>query len=92
MNESKTNKGQVQAKVKKHIGRITQPLTFSALEVNQADTKLYVFKAKASVLFDSLSINRRIEDKDVGYNKTLHVSCSGDHPVHLQRRPIPERP
>jgi DGQHR domain-containing protein len=90
VNDSKKNKVQPQAKVKKHIGRITQPLTFSALEVTQADTKLYVFKAKASVLFDSLSINRRIEDKDVGYQRTLSAArVQAITRYIMQKRPIP---
>jgi DGQHR domain-containing protein len=71
----RARKDQAKAKkIQKHAGRVLRPLTFAALEVVQVATKLYVFKAKASVLFASLSINRRIEDKDEGYQRTLSPS------------------
>ena len=48
-------------------------LRFPAIAITQTTTTLYVFKAKASVLFGALSINRRIEDKDEGYQRALSV-------------------
>jgi DGQHR domain-containing protein len=42
--------------------------------VNQGTHELYLFKARASVLYQSLSINRRIEQKDEGYQRALSVS------------------
>jgi DGQHR domain-containing protein len=35
---------------------------------------LYLFKAKASLLYEALSINRRIPDKDEGYQRVLSLS------------------
>ncbi len=87
---SAKRKAQTQKSVKKHTGRVGHPLTFAALEVVQMNTKLYVFKAKASTLFGSLSINRRIEDKDVGYQRTLSPSRVQAITRYItQKRPIP---
>ncbi len=58
----------------KKTGKVAKPLTIAAIEVEQSEHKLYVFKAKASVLFAALSINRRIEDKDEGYQRVLSPS------------------
>jgi len=58
----------------KQSGAVKHPLVVSALEVVQSATNLYLFKARASVLFDALSINRRVEDKDEGYQRALSVS------------------
>ena len=83
-------KTKTQKNAHKHTGRVARPLKFAALEINQAATKLYVFKAKASVLFSSLSINRRIEDKDVGYQRTLSPSRVQAITRYItQKRPIP---
>lgn len=57
----------------KKTGSLQRPLRFPALEVNQSSNKLYVFKADASTLYGALSINRRIEGKDEGYQRTLSV-------------------
>ena len=58
----------------KHAGELKRPLSFSALKVTQSASTLYLFKAKASVVYQALSINRRIEDKDEGYQRALSVS------------------
>jgi DGQHR domain-containing protein len=58
----------------KKTGKVAKPLTIPAIEVEQSEHKLYVFKARASVLFAALSINRRIEDKDEGYQRVLSPS------------------
>jgi DGQHR domain-containing protein len=90
MSAAKKNTSKAEPKIKKHTGRTTESLRFFALEVTQADTKLYVFKAKASVLFNSLSINRRIENKDEGYQRTLSSSrVQAITRYIMQRRPIP---
>jgi DGQHR domain-containing protein len=68
---SQKPKAKAQQKTAKHTGQISQQLRFPALEVKQLDSKMYVFKAKASLLYKSFSINRRIEDKDVGYQRAL---------------------
>ncbi len=61
-------------KADKKSGKIATPLRFPASEIQQSDHKLYVFKAKASVLYAALSINRRVEDKDQGYQRVLSLS------------------
>jgi hypothetical protein len=60
----------------KHTGVVKKPLKFSALVVEQGAVKLYVFVAKASVLYGSFSINRRVEakDKDEGYQRILSLA------------------
>jgi DGQHR domain-containing protein len=58
----------------KHSGKVLKPLHFPAIAVTQTDTTLYFFKAKASILYHALSINRRVEDKDEGYQRTLSVA------------------
>jgi DGQHR domain-containing protein len=58
----------------KHTGRITSALKVSAIEVTQMSAKLYVFKVKASTLYSAVSISRRTENKDEGYQRTLSPS------------------
>ncbi len=59
---------------KKKIGNIPRALKVPATQVTQGNHTLYLFKAKASVLYDALSINRRIADKDEGYQRVLSPS------------------
>lgn len=59
---------------RKKTGRIQKPLRFKSMCLKQGKSVLYAFSAKASVLFDALSINRRTEDKDEGYQRTLSIS------------------
>lgn len=58
----------------KHIGAIKHALKYPAIEIHQSAHKLYIFKANASDLFQSLSINRRVENKDEGYQRSLSPS------------------
>lgn len=58
----------------KHAGTLKKRLTFPALTVVQSNSTLYLFKARASAMFRALSINRRVEDKDEGYQRALSVS------------------
>jgi DGQHR domain-containing protein len=58
----------------KKVGKATRALKVVANQVAQGSHTLYVFKAKASVLYDMLSINRRIPDKDEGYQRVLSAS------------------
>ncbi|HTC46794.1 MAG TPA: DGQHR domain-containing protein [Candidatus Aquilonibacter sp.] len=58
----------------KHAGKVDKPIIVSALKVTQSTNSLYLFKAEASILYKALSINRRIEDKDEGYQRALSVS------------------
>ena len=57
----------------KKTGAVNRSQRFPAIVVTQTSTTLYVFKAKASFLYSALSINRRIEDKDEGYQRALSV-------------------
>ncbi|MGH7840942.1 MAG: DGQHR domain-containing protein [Candidatus Binataceae bacterium] len=71
-------------------GIATRPLRFAAVELVQSETKLYFFKAKASVLYEMLSINRRIEDKDEGYQRALSPSRVNAITRYITlKRPIP---
>ena len=57
-----------------HHGAVPRAFKVPALRVNQDTHVLYLFTAKASVLFASLSINRRVSDKDEGYQRVLSPS------------------
>jgi len=61
----------------KHTGKLKKERTFNTLRVTQSATTLYLFKASASLLYKMLSINRRVEDKDEGYQRALSVSRVG---------------
>jgi DGQHR domain-containing protein len=61
----------------KHSGKLKSDRTFPALRVTQSDITIFLFKAHASRLFKMLSINRREEDKDVGYQRALSVARVG---------------
>ena len=58
----------------KHHGQVDKPLCVPALQINQGRQTLYAFVAKASVLYEALSINRRVKDKDEGYQRVLSLS------------------
>lgn len=59
----------------KHPGSLKKPLKLKAIVIQQGQTTLYAFTAKASVLFESFSINRRVTDgKDEGYQRVLSPS------------------
>lgn len=58
----------------KVTGKSTQVLTFPASQLKQSANTLYLMKAPASVLFSVLSINRRIQEKDEGYQRVLSVA------------------
>jgi DGQHR domain-containing protein len=70
-------KKKIKPELKKHAGSVKRPLKVNALEIHQGETVLYAFKAKASVLYDSFSVNRRVEDKDEGYQRVLSPSRVG---------------
>lgn len=59
---------------RKHTGRLGRALKVEALQVVQATHTLYLFRAKASVLYSAFSINRKIENKDEGYQRVLSLS------------------
>ncbi len=60
--------------IQKHSGRASKSLKFAAQEIHQTSHVLYMLKAKASLLFQSLSINRKIEGKEEGYQRVLSLS------------------
>lgn len=77
----------------KHEGKISRALKAPAVLVRQGEHKLYLFTARASVLFDALSINRRVsskEGKEEGYQRVLSVSRVEAIKQYLsQKKPIP---
>jgi DGQHR domain-containing protein len=75
----------------KHPGVVKKPLKFYATEIHQGATILYAFVAKASLLYDSFSINRRIEEKDQGYQRALSLSRVEAITRYLvdRKKPIP---
>ena len=52
-------------------GAVPAPITVPALKVNQGDATFYVFSMKASELWPMVSINRRSETEDRGYQRVL---------------------
>lgn len=74
----------------KKTGTARKNLRFVAIEVEQGEHRVYIFKAKASILYDSLSINRRVESKDEGYQRVLSVSRVQAITRHiLEKKSIP---
>jgi DGQHR domain-containing protein len=49
-------------------------IEFPSLAIRQGSTTLYLLAAKASELWSILKINRKIEDKDEGYQRVLSAS------------------
>jgi DGQHR domain-containing protein len=71
-------------------GENPRRVTVSCVEVEQGKTHLYLFKMKASKLWQLLSINRRDPDKEEGYQRVL--SSGRVHSVSefiKKRNPIP---
>lgn len=58
---------------KKH-GRAASKMRFTALKITQGEHTLYSFVEKASKLWSFVSINRREENKDEGYQRVLSTS------------------
>src|SRR5689334_2792535 len=88
----KTSSKKTASSADKKSGSVKKALKFTATEADQSGHKIYVFKAKASVLFGALSINRRLEskDKDEGYQRVLSASRVQAITRHIaQKRPIP---
>lgn len=88
MNQVKKTK--VIAEPQKHSGKVNRPLKFYAIDLSQTVTTLFAFKAKASILYRSLSINRRIDSKDEGYQRTLSVTrVQAITRYILMKKPLP---
>jgi len=86
----KTAKSKPTGHLAKHEGTSDSPLILDVNTVSQGTDTLYLFSARASVLFSALSINRRIEGKDEGYQRTLSPARVGAITKHiLAHRPIP---
>jgi len=74
----------------KKTGALKVPLVLNALRVVQGPNLLYAFKAPASSLFEALSINRKIEEKDEGYQRVLSSSrVQALKRFILQKNPVP---
>jgi DGQHR domain-containing protein len=58
---------------KKH-GKLAEGKVFDAVPIHQGKTTLYSFSGKASELWAFVSINRREENKDDGYQRVLATS------------------
>src|SRR6266850_3109180 len=88
MSKSKLAKGAT--KDQKQTGLVSRQLRFAASALHQTENTIYLFKAKASVLYAALSINRRIEGKDEGYQRALSVSrVEAITRYILKKKPIP---
>jgi DGQHR domain-containing protein len=55
-------------------GNLAQGTAFETIEIKQGKQTLYSFSEKASKLWSSVSINRREENKDEGYQRVLSNS------------------
>lgn len=58
----------------KKAGKLKSGRSFPAIPIAQGDTTLYSFAAKAAELWSFVSINRREEDKEEGYQRVLSNS------------------
>jgi DGQHR domain-containing protein len=67
----------------KKTGSLKKRLVFPCQVVRQGNKTLYIFSAKASVLYSALSINRKVENKDEGYQRTLSLSRVASLAKHI---------
>ena len=58
----------------KKSGKLDHAKNFDAIPVHQGETTLYTFSDRASKLWEFVSINRREENKDEGYQRVLSNS------------------
>lgn len=83
-----TKKTSKQADVKK--GTLPKQLTVPALRIEQGDNTFYAFKLKASRLWPMVSINRRSETEDRGYQRVLSNARVESVTNHIRSgRPVP---
>ena len=71
-------------------GALSSDLVIPAVKLKQGSTELYLFTLSASKLWDLVSINRRSEDEDRGYQRVLsnsRVAAVSEHIV--EGRTIP---
>lgn len=81
-------------KISKHVGvkqgALREAITVSALRVVQGEVVFYVFTIKASELWPIVSINRRSETEDRGYQRVLSQGRVDALANHIKAgRPIP---
>lgn len=62
------------AQKKKKKAKRKKPLRFTCTFLKQSETSLFLFIASAKILWSVVSINRRIENKDEGYQRALSAA------------------
>ena len=74
----------------KKMGELAKSLSVPALKVTQGTHAFYVFIMKASILWPLVSINRREEDEDRGYQRVLSTARTSAVAEHIRSgNPIP---
>jgi DGQHR domain-containing protein len=65
-------------------GKLAEKLNVKAVRLKQGDTDMYLLTLPASALWNMVSINRRLEDEDRGYQRVLsnsRVAAVAEHIV-----------
>lgn len=71
-------------------GKLAAPLVVDAIKVEQGSVSFYVFKLKASQLWPMVSINRRSESEDRGYQRVLSNARVDAVATHIRSgKPLP---
>lgn len=74
----------------KKTGSLASSIIVPATKVHQGEHEFYVFVMKASKLWPMVSINRRLEDEDRGYQRVLSTSRTAAVASHIKSgNPIP---
>ena len=73
---------------RRKTAKVGRQIRIKATKIPEASTDMYLFSAKASLLFGILSINRRMEDKDEGYQRTLSPSRVSAISRYIQRHNV----
>jgi DGQHR domain-containing protein len=74
----------------KKTGGLKQEISIPALKVTQGDHVFYAFVIKASKLWPMISINRREEEEDRGYQRVLSTARTSAVAKHIKAgNPIP---
>lgn len=72
------------------VGQLEAAIAVPAIRVTQGDAEFYVFKIKASRLWPMVSINRRSETEDRGYQRVLSNARVEAVANHIRAgRPLP---
>lgn len=67
-------------------------MNISVIKVQQQDYALYLFKIKASELYNIVQINQREEDKDNGYQRTLSLTRAKSISKYITQKTRPLAP